>query len=183
MSALDAGAAEGDISFWLADRFRHVTAIELMSQTFATLAERARSYPDVKAIKADIASFPIDQPFDCIFLLGVLHYFPDDDVKRSLLVKCIGGANYAVFARTGIREFRVRDGFVTNDLARYTPISVLRDCADAADVDFSIIDNSYRGRGEFRLGDLIVFRSRHSNNPIPDAETLILSAPNTLSAS
>ena len=169
LTAIDIGAAEGDIGAWLAARYRHVHAIEAMQLVFNHLSEKAKAIPNMNCEQADIRFFTPARLFDHVFLLGVLHYFDDDSIKESVLVKCLTFAQSLCFVRTGIREQKAKYGFDQHRVHKYVPISVLHHAAEAMDFDAALIDNALRGRGEERLGDLIVFRKRDIGLPaLPD---------------
>lgn len=174
MVTLDAGAAEGDISVWLADLFKHVTAVELMDQAYGVLKRRAAEHEAITALQADIISWPIPSEYDIVFLLGVLHYFPDDHTKEKVLRKCLAASRFGMFARTGIREHKLRDGVSPDKVGNYVPTALLEKVAVEAGFSLGIIDNSYRGRRKERLGDLMIFRKKTDDNPLPSIESMLV---------
>lgn len=182
LEAADIGCAEGDISAWLAERFRHVHGIEYMDRAFLIARERFRYDPRVSVDQADVATFPLRRRYDVVFFLGVLHYFETEALRRDILAHVLDHCRFVCYARTAMREFRVRDGRRLDMVDRYVSRGTLE--AVAGDVwDLRIVDNGYRGTGERRLGDLFVYRRRCADNPFSDIDRLVAEAgpPGTIS--
>ncbi|MBO6514301.1 MAG: class I SAM-dependent methyltransferase [Phycisphaerales bacterium] len=171
MSAVDIGAAEGDITGWIAERFREVEAIELMDTLHATLFERFESVEHVSVRRADIADQPLVGQSDVVFLLGVLHYFSSEHQRRSILTHCLEHTGWLCFMRTGIRDFRLRDQRQMELADRYTTLRTLLDM-DPDGFDMCVIDNGYRGVKRKRLGDLAIYRRRAEGNPFPSLKEM-----------
>lgn len=174
-TAVDIGAAEGDISFWLAERYREVHAVEAMDQVYGKLAERVSQVPTITCEKADIRSWDCRASYDHVFFLGVLHYFHDDEVKARALEKCLGMTRSICFVRSGIREQKQKQkhGRNLDRLAFFTPIELLRSAAVRFGFTAALIDNAAGRTDENRLGDLVVFRRNSSS--APDLEILLQS--------
>jgi 2-polyprenyl-3-methyl-5-hydroxy-6-metoxy-1,4-benzoquinol methylase len=68
-SALDIGARDGHFSQLLAERFQHVTALDLVKPDF--------EFPGVETVAGDITelAFP-ENSFDCVFCAEVLEHIP-----------------------------------------------------------------------------------------------------------
>ena len=156
LQALDIGAAEGDIAVWLSGFYRAVHAIEAMDQVYARLKERAATTPNLRCEQADFRQFQATGPFDHVFFLGVLHYFPDDDLKLQMLIKALGITSEVCFARMGVRETMVQAGRGLDRLHRFTPVHTIREAAKIAGFSADHLDNSMRPEDQ-RLGDLVLF--------------------------
>jgi hypothetical protein len=170
LTALDLGAAEGDISIWLSDRFQHVTAVELMEKAYRALDDRVATIANVTPIHGDVRIWRPSHGYDCVFLLGVLHFFLPDSQKREALEAALSATKLGCFVRTGIREHKLRDGWDSDKVQKYSPLAMFEEAAGAAGFDLCVVDNAWRGRGETRLGDLIYFRRAVSTNPLPSTE-------------
>ncbi len=165
-TAIDIGCAEGDITEWLAMRFGSVDAIEYMDECFRKARSRFENDPQVTVRQADISSSPLITDYDFVFFLGVLHFFTSEDARARILRHCLEHARYGCFVRTAIHEFRVRDQRNIEHLNHFVSLRAL-DSAAGTEFDLQIIDNGFLGDGDHALGDLIVYRRRCPNNPLP----------------
>ena len=175
LSAADIGAAEGEISKWLSGMFKTVTAIEFLPNLANALNDTAMSIPNLTSIEGDFMEWNSQMKFDVTFFLGVMHYFLGDESHAATLSKVIDFTDHMLILRTGIREFRVARGYhITKrgkDISeKYLSLHTLRPYL--ADWDISILDNTYRGQGDQRLGDLAIFRRRNDQNPLPPILTM-----------
>jgi len=164
LNALDIGAAEGDISAWLATHYHRVHAIEAMQRVFEKLSTRTRAIANLSCEQADIRDYQTREIYDHVFFLGVLHYFLDDATKATALRKALSLTRSLCFVRTGIRDQKVKYGLDLDKLEKYTPVSVFREAA-AEGFDAALIDNASRGTKDQRLGDLVVFRKKDAAMP------------------
>src|SRR5690606_27660996 len=162
---LDIGAAEGDISAWLASHYRRVHAIEAMQQVYEKLSATSQAVSNLSCEQADVRDFRAQEPYDHVFLLGVLHYFPDDATKEAVLDKTLSAAKSLCFVRTGVREQKLKYGRDLDKLPKYTPISIFQRAAASNGFEAALIDNACRGTGGKRLGDLVVFRRKDAALP------------------
>lgn len=170
LNALDIGAAEGQISEQLALYFEKVVAIEPSTELFKQLQTRAKNNPKISCSPRDIMTWDLDRKTDVSFFLGVLHYFEGDQKHREVLDRVLALSRCGCIMRCAIREYRIRDKRHLNkrgdDLSnRYLALELLK--TYAAKFDIFILDNGYRGIGDRRLGDLVVFRRKTQNNPLP----------------
>jgi len=179
LTASDIGAAEGDITQWLADRFSSVHAHELMDQAYSQLAQRFQSNPRVTTFQTDITQSPLAEPTDATYLLGVLHYFNTEELRHQILNHCLENSRYLFITRTGIRDFRQRDHRRMELAHRYTTLKTFIAAAQNS-FDLCIIDNAYRGTDSKRLGDLVIYRKNTPNNPFPPLQEMFGSTPGCL---
>ncbi len=174
MSAVDIGAAEGDISRWLLENFNNVTAIEYMDDAFNKLGKNFIGENRVVVEQNDIGTFPLKQQYDVVFLLGVLHYFNSEFIREQVLQHCLDHTNYLCIVRAAIFDFRQRDNRRLEVEDRFIKISTLKEIA-GSDFSSCVIDNGYRGVDELRLGDLVVFRHEIEGNPLPTIKSMFSS--------
>lgn len=171
MSAVDIGAAEGDITEWVAERFGSVVAYELMDELHQKLALRFEHIGHVHVQRADISQKPLDTQSDVVFLLGVLHYFLIEQERRSILAHCLENTRWLCLMRTGIRDFRQRDNRQMELADRYITLRTVLDL-DLERFEMCVIDNGYRGTKRKRLGDLVVYRRMDNRNPFPSLKDM-----------
>jgi 2-polyprenyl-3-methyl-5-hydroxy-6-metoxy-1,4-benzoquinol methylase len=173
MCVADIGAAEGDVAIWLAKIFKHVTAIELMEKAYLSLTKKTHRHDNINVVQSDILSYDFDQSFDVTFLLGVLHYFLDDNDKHTIVDKILKNSRWCCFIRTGIRENKIKHNMAHQKLQKFTPVDVYVHASKKAGFSLAIIDNFDRGQDTNRLGDLAVFRSNHKKNPLPELRQMV----------
>ena len=82
---LEVGCGSGFAASYLRDHFGHYTGVDYSEN----LIEYARLYntaPNVQFITTNIKTFSSDEPFDMIFLIGVLHHLDEmEQVLRQLV--------------------------------------------------------------------------------------------------
>lgn len=167
MTAVDIGAAEGDIAQWLSGRFSFVQAHELMEQAYSQLVERFESVEHVSTHQTDITQFPLTESHGAVFLLGVLHYFSSEELRQKILTHCLESTEHLFIVRTGIRDFRQRDDRRMELAHRYTSLQTFLKSASES-FDLCVIDNGYRWTDDLRLGDLVVYKRRHTGGVLPE---------------
>jgi 2-polyprenyl-3-methyl-5-hydroxy-6-metoxy-1,4-benzoquinol methylase len=83
---MEVGCGSGFAASYLRDHFGHYTGVDYSEN----LIEYARLYnagPDVDFITTNIKTFSSDEPFDMIFLIGVLHHLDEmEQVLRQLVL-------------------------------------------------------------------------------------------------
>jgi ubiquinone/menaquinone biosynthesis C-methylase UbiE len=95
MRVLDLGCGSGVFSRLLSRQGLNVTGVDISPRLIEL---GARAYPDVKFLVGDAEALPFENgQFDCVFLGGLIHHFPDPsalagEVARQL---CDGGMFFA----------------------------------------------------------------------------------------
>ncbi|MFT5712149.1 MAG: hypothetical protein ACI9DQ_000552 [Glaciecola sp.] len=171
LNAADIGAAEGDITQWIAQQFATVEAHEYTDKLYSQLEEKFRDTDRVSTHQTDITKNPLQGFYDIVFFLGVLHCFTSEPIRRRAMEHCLEHSKHLCITRTAIRDFRQRDNRRMERAHRYTTLRTFLD-ATCDKFDICIIDNGYRGEQDLRLGDLIVFRRRDIRNPLPTLHEL-----------
>lgn len=165
-TAIDIGCAEGDITGWLAKRFKQVDALEYMDACYKKAHERFIDNLNVTVRQGDISTFPLSKDYDFVFFLGVLHFFSCDEMRHRLLRYCLDHARHACFVRTAIREFFVRDQWNLARVEYFVPLKTLHRVA-GDDFDIHVIDNGCSRGTDNSIGDLVIYRRRCEDNPLP----------------
>ncbi|MCH8823272.1 MAG: class I SAM-dependent methyltransferase [Planctomycetes bacterium] len=165
-SAIDIGCAEGDITGWLAKRFRQVDALEYMDACYTKAHTRFKDNPNITVRQGDISTFPLSKDYDFVFFLGVLHFFTSEEIRQRLLRYCLDHAQHACFVRTAIHDFHVRDQRNLARLEHFVTLETLHSLA-GDEFDIHVVDNGYLVTTERAVGDLVVYRRRSYNNPLP----------------
>lgn len=165
-TAIDIGCAEGEITEWLAKRFGQVDALEYMDACYAKAHARFEDNPNVTVRQGDISTFPLSQDYDFVFFLGVLHFFTSEEIRQRLLRYCLDHAQHVCFVRTAIHDFHVRDRRNLARLEHFVSLETLHDVA-RDEFDIHVVDNGYHGATEHAIGDLVVYRRRRPDNPLP----------------
>ena len=90
-SVIDVGAGSGEllgvIAAWAQESGRktQLTGIELNSRSALAIAERARTFPEISAVRADAFRLPfVDDQFDYALCSLFTHHFPDAEVVTML---------------------------------------------------------------------------------------------------
>jgi len=157
-TALDIGCAEGDLIQHLKSSFLSVTGIEKSKKLYDEAVNRYKSDLNIEILHGDIEECSISNNFDYVFFLGVLHYYHDDDRRMKILEKIIDIANDYVFIRTGIYENKLKSVDDLKKLQKFTKLSTISEVASRKKCRWLFLDNSYRGDGNYRLGDLVVIK-------------------------
>lgn len=164
-SAIDIGCAEGDMIDCLKERFQSIHGMEKSEYLFEKLQNRFRNEPQIQLWNQDIAETELQQDYDYIFLLGVLHYFVDEDARKAVLQKLLKRTRKYLFVRTSFLESRITicsDPHEQESLERKsTRLTTIAEVSAAAGFRWVFVDNAYRGQDEHRLGGLVILRRVH----------------------
>ncbi len=85
---LDLGSGIGYWAEYFAERFSRVVAVEASKPLYEALEQRCASNPRVATIHGDVMQFQPEDPYDVVFLGGMLMYLNEQDVI-SLLAKLV----------------------------------------------------------------------------------------------
>ena len=105
-TAVDIGAAEGEISNWLSNYVENMHAIEYFEGLFDSLNNNSKHFGTFTCEKADILNSPLNKQYDIVFLLGVLHYFDKQEQRAQVIKHCLEHSKHSFITRTGILEFK-----------------------------------------------------------------------------
>jgi ubiquinone/menaquinone biosynthesis C-methylase UbiE len=84
--ALDVGCGSGRWSFYVADRFKQVEAVD--PSDAVSVAQKMLQNKNARVSKASVDNLPFpDESFDFVFSLGVLHHIPDTAAAMAKSVK------------------------------------------------------------------------------------------------
>ncbi len=165
-TAIDIGCAEGEITGWLAKRFKQVDALEYMDACYTKAHARFVDNSSVTVRQGDISTFPLSKNYNFVFFLGVLHFFNSQELRQRLLRYCLDHAQHACFVRTAIREFSLREQHNLVELDYFVWLETLHEVA-GEEFDIHIVDNGYRLNTEHSIGDLVIYRRRCDKTPLP----------------
>jgi SAM-dependent methyltransferase len=75
--ALEIGCGTGAFTRRLAERARHVLAIDLSPEMIAVAAERSRAHANIDYVVADVTAWPFSvEEFDCAVSIATFHHLP-----------------------------------------------------------------------------------------------------------
>lgn len=102
---LDLGCGEGEISIELAKKGFDVTCIDISEDKI----EEINELPKIKAVCSDLKDYVIDENYDVILVLGVLHFLSKEKVYEIMdnikeKTKQEGLNIYDVLAKGDVRE-------------------------------------------------------------------------------
>ena len=83
-TALDLGSGVGFWTNWLAERFRRVESLESSLPLYQALAERSRTYENVRTHHGNALHYRPQNPLDLVFMGGLLMYLGDSDCVSML---------------------------------------------------------------------------------------------------
>jgi hypothetical protein len=163
LSCLDIGCAEGDMLGYFSTRFSRVVGIEKYDSLYHAAVEKFENIENVEIIHGDILLDDIEE-FDFTFCLGILHYFELESERLNILRKVLGKTRAFSFFRTAFYENKL---FSENNspkvLRKATKIETISQAAWECGFRWIFLDNTYRGQGDRRLGDLVIFQKITGN--------------------
>lgn len=82
---LEIGCGFGAFTRVLADRARHITAIDLSPQMIEVAKDRSGRYPNLEFILGDFLQLEIpDATYDCIVSIATLHHLPASEALKKM---------------------------------------------------------------------------------------------------
>lgn len=84
-NALDIGCGTGNLARRLAERCRHVIALDLSPEMIRLARERSVKFPNIDFQLVDVRDWPLpEEGFDCIATIATLHHLPIAEMLLKL---------------------------------------------------------------------------------------------------
>ena len=84
-NALDIGCGTGNLARRLAERCRHVIALDLSPEMIRLARERSAKFPNIDFQLVDARDWPLpEEEFDCIATIATLHHLPIAEMLLKL---------------------------------------------------------------------------------------------------
>ncbi len=169
LSCLDIGCAEGDMLGYFSTRFSRIVGIEKFDSLYQAAVKKFRDADNIEIRQGDILQDDIET-FDFTFCLGVLHYFDQTSEKLAILRKVLSKTREFSFFRTAFYENKLYSEKNSEKvLTKATKIETVSQAAWECGFRWVFLDNTYRGQGDKRLGDLVVFQKIDRAGSRPDS--------------